>query len=95
MTNRIKLDPIQNTSKLYTAFVGTIMTALSEGRRVKKILDAAQYGAPADWPAVAAELGLVGPNANQQAQDAATILGNAMAKIDDPAIGELSRLDQG
>lgn len=95
MSNRILVDTSLNCGKMYADFVGLQLEALQKGRRIKKILDAAQYGAPADWDSVAKELGLVGVNAKQQAQDAWTILSNAMAQIEVAQIGELERLDQG
>jgi hypothetical protein len=66
------------------------------GRRIKAVLDKAQTGNPADWPAVAVELGLPATQAGADAAQAAwTMLGNAMAQIDSAAVLELSRMDQG
>lgn len=84
-----------NASKLLLQFVSSQEEALQQGRRIKAILDKAQYGAPADWQAVATELGLTGAGALQQAQDAWTIVATALTAIDVGAVAELARLDQG
>ncbi len=94
MSNRILVDLNKNCGKLLTQYVSAQVDALEKGRRIKKILDAAQYGAPADWQSVANELGLVGVNALADAQNTWTILSNAMAQIEAAQIGELGRLDQ-
>lgn len=76
-------------------FVGLQLSAIAAGRRLKAMLDSAQYGAPADWQEVANELGLSGPNALTQAQSVWTIISTAMTVLDVPATAELARLDQG
>lgn len=95
MSNRILVNTNLNCGKMLTQYVAAQIDALNKGRRIKKILDAAQYGAPADWQSVANELGLAGVNALADAQNACTILANAMVQIEVAAIGELERLDQG
>lgn len=99
MSNRIKYDQAFNTSKLLAQAVHKMLDARDSALEVQGILNAAQFGNPADWQSVADELGLTdkpGYTALQQAQDAATILANAVARIDHDAIRlELARLNQG
>lgn len=98
MSNRIQYDQAFNTSKMLAQAVHKILEARDASLEVMGILNAAQFGNPADWAAVADELGLTDkPNytAAQQAQDVTTILSNAVARIDHAAILELARLNQG
>jgi hypothetical protein len=98
MTTRIIYDQATNTSKMLAQAVHKIIDARHDALRVKAILDNAQSGVPADWPALAAELGLVdkpGYTKEQQAQDVWTIFSTAMDHVDHAAVRELSRLDQG
>jgi hypothetical protein len=97
MSTRILYDSSNKVAgKMLAKFVDSLKEALAEGRRVKAVLDAAQSGAPADWAAVAAELGLPATQAGADAAQAAwTIASNAMTAIDVAAVVELARLDQG
>jgi hypothetical protein len=98
MTVRIQVSGNTNPGKMTLQFVARLQEALAMGRRVKAVLDMAQNGNPADWPAVAAELGLVdraGYTAVAQAQDAYAVLSNAMDHVGHAAVLETSRLDQG
>lgn len=95
MTNRVLVSAGTNPGKMMLQFVARQNEALAMGRRVKAVLDKAQTGVPADWAAVAAELGLTGVDAALKAQDAYTMLSNAMAQIDSAPVLELARMDQG
>lgn len=99
MTIRIQYDQDFNASKMLAQAVHKIIDARMDALRVQGILNVAQWGNPADWPAVAAELGLTdkpGYSKEQQAQDLYTVFSNAVARIDHDAIRvELPRLDQG
>lgn len=96
-SNRI----ITNTADKQLAKMAAIATdrlldSLAEMRRIKLILDSATTGN--DWPALAVELGLVTAGSYtdaQQAQDFWTIWSNATSRIDDAAVLEMKRLDQG
>lgn len=95
-SNRILYDPTKQLSKQVAIAIDRILDSQAEMRRVKKILDNAQNGG--DWAALASELGLVtvgSYTAAQQAQDLWTIFSNATARVDDAAVTECSRLDQG
>lgn len=91
MTTRIVYSQSTQTGKSIAQAVNATLDALSQLRRMKLLLDASSSGA--DWAAVAAEVG-GGINA-QQAQDLWTVLSNAKAAVDVPAVAELARLDQG
>lgn len=98
MSDRIIVDQAFNTSKMLAQFVQKALIARDAGNRVLTLLNHAQAGNPATWSAVAAELGLTDKGAytkEAQAQDAWTIASNAMAKLNDASVIELSRLDQG
>lgn len=95
MSNRILVNPAVKAGNMLVNFISTQQVAIQQGRRIKAIIDSAQYGDPADWAAVASELGLTGQDAATQAQAVATILSNAMSQIDSAQVAELSRLDQG
>ena len=97
MSDRILYDSVNKiTGKMLAQFVDSAKDTLALGRRIKGVLDAAQFGAPADWAAVASELGLPSTQAGADAaQAAATIVANAMSQIDSAQINELARLDQG
>lgn len=92
-SNRILYDSSKQLSKQVAIAVDRLLDSQAEMRRVKKILDSAQTGG--DYAALAVELGLTGANAAQQAQDLWTIFSNATVRVDDPAVTECSRLDQG
>jgi hypothetical protein len=93
-SNRILYDSSKQLSKQVAIAVDRLLDSNAEMRRVKKILDNAQSGG--DWAALAAELGLpANATGAQQAQDLWTIFSNAAARVDDPAVTECSRLDQG
>lgn len=94
-SNRILYDAAtKQLGKMVAVAVDRILDSQAEMRRVKKILDAAQTGG--DYAALAAELGLP---ANQAGADAAqalwTIFSNATVRVDDAAVTECARLDQG
>ena len=93
MTSRVIVGTNTPAGKMLLDFVSRQQEALQLGRRIKALLDDAQFGSPADWGSVATELG--GGITAQNAQDAWTIVSNAMAAVDVPAVGELARLDQG
>jgi hypothetical protein len=106
MSNRILYNQNTQLGKMTAQVVNELITSLADLRRVKSILDAAQFGNPADWNKVAVELGLIDQNvggpsgpitytAVQQAQDLTTILANVLAQIDVAQLVELKRLDQG
>jgi hypothetical protein len=96
MSNRVLVSAGTNPGRMYLQFIARQNEALAMGQRIKAVLDKAQHGDPADWAAVAAELGIVGVNAAQIAQDAWTLLSTAMASIDSAPVRELlSRTDQG
>lgn len=95
MSNRVLVSAGTNPGKMLLQFIARQNEAIAMGRRIKAALDKAQTGVPADWAAVAAELGLVGADAALKAQDAYTILSNAMTQIDSAQVLELSRMDQG
>ena len=97
---------ITDTASKQLAKLGAIATdrlldSLAEMRRLKLVFDAATSGA--DWTALAAELGLTDRaitgggtyTKESQAQDYWTIWSNATARIDDVAVLEMKRLDQG
>lgn len=90
-TSRILYSQAGQTGKMLAQAVHAQIDALSKLRRVKVLLDKAQTGA--DWAAVAAELG--GGISAAQAQNAWTIVANALTAIDVAAAGELANLDQG
>lgn len=95
MSTRILYDSANKTTgRMLARFVDSMKDALAEGRRIKAVLDSASSAA--DWPAVAAELGLPATQAGADAAQAAwTIVSTAMGAIDVPAVAELARLDQG
>lgn len=93
MTTRVLYSQETQTGKTVAQTVNTVLEGLAAIRRLKALLDMAQSGSPADWAAVAAELG--GGITAQQAQDLWTIVSNAKAAIDVAAVAELARLDQG
>jgi hypothetical protein len=95
MTARVVIPGSTNPGKMLLQFVARQQEALAMGRRVKAILDKAQWGTPTDWLAVAEELGITGIDAATKAQEAWGIIGAAMAQIDHAAVLELARLDQG
>lgn len=95
MTSRIQVSPQTKVGSLLIAFVTNLISARHHGRRVKAILDAASYGDPADWDAVAVELGITGPDAATKAQAVWSVVSTAMSEIDSSEVAELSRLDQG
>jgi len=94
-TNRILYDAgTKQLGKLVAIATDRLLDSLAEMRRIKLIMDSATTGA--DWAALAAELGL--PANAQGATDAQslwTIFSNATARIDDAAVSEMKRLDQG
>jgi hypothetical protein len=96
-SNRIITDTgTKQLAKMGAIATDRLLDSLAEMKRIKLILDSASTGA--DWASVAAELGLVdkaGYTALQQALDYWTIFSNATARIDDPAVLELKRIDQG
>lgn len=94
-SNRILYDAAtKQLGKQVAIAVDRLLDSQAEMRRVKKILDAAQTGS--DYAALAAELGLPAttPGATA-AQDLWTIFSNATARVDDSAVTECARLDQG
>lgn len=93
MTTRIIYSQGGQTGKMLAQALNTTLEGLAELRRIKALLDKAQSGTPADWLAVATELG--GGLTATQAQEAWTIVANALTAIDVPAVAELARLDQG
>lgn len=97
MSNRIAYTQAGNTGKALAQAVNDTLVALANVRRIKALLDRAQYGAPATWADVAAELGLPATQAGEdQAQAAWSIIGAALERLDHDAIRvELARLDQG
>ena len=96
MTIRIAYDQNTQLSKMLAQAVNDILEARVSALRVQKILDMAQWGSPADWNAVAAELGLTGAAAATDAQALYSIFSAATAQLDVDAIRiELGRLDQG
>jgi len=96
MSIRVPVSAGTNPGKMYLQFIARQSEALAMGRRVKAVLDKAQWGTTADWPAVAAELGITGADAAQKAQDLYTMLSNGLAKIDSAEVLEmLSCTDQG
>lgn len=90
-TTRINYSQAGQTGKMLAQAVAAQMEALAVLRRIKLILDKAQWGN--DWAAVAAELG--GGITATQAQNAVTIVANALTAVDVAAVGELANLDQG
>lgn len=94
-TNRILYDAAtKQLGKMVAMATDRILDSLAEMRRIKLIMDSASNGA--DWAALAAELGL--PATSQGATDAQnlwTIFSNATGRIDDAAVLEMKRLDQG
>lgn len=93
-SNRIPYDPNKQLSKQVAVAVDRLLDCNAEMRRVKKILDNATNGS--DWAALAAELGLPATQAGADAAQALwTIFSNATARVDDAAVTECSRLDQG
>lgn len=101
-SNRILYDAAgKQLGKLVAIATDRLLDSLAEMRRIKLLMDASSSGA--DWPALAAELGLVDRaltgggtyTAANQAQDLWTIFSNATGRIDDPAVLEMKRLDQG
>lgn len=96
-SNRIITDT-ENKQLAKMAAIATdrLLDSLAEMRRIKLILDASTTGS--DWAALADELGLTllgAYTAAAQAQDFWTIWSNATARIDDAAVLEMKRLDQG
>jgi hypothetical protein len=96
-TTRIIYSQDGQTGKMLASAVNKWKQAQEEISRVKAILDSASSGS--DWGAVAAELGggitSTGGGGGGQAQDAWTIVSNAKTALDDAALLELARLDQG
>lgn len=96
-SNRILMDTAtKQLAKQAAIAVDRLLDSLAEMRRIKLILDAATTGS--DWASLASELGLVTVGvytAAAQAQDAWTMWSAATARIDDPAVLEMKRLDQG
>ena len=96
-SNRILMDTAnKQLAKQAAIAVDRMLDSLAEMRRIKLILDATTTGS--DWAALAAELGLTALGtytAVAQAQDTWTIWSNATARIDDAAVLEMKRLDQG
>jgi hypothetical protein len=96
-SNRIISDTSgKQLAKMAAIATDRLLDSLAEMRRIKLILDSATTGN--DWAALAIELGLttVGSyTAAQQAQDFWTIWSNATTRIDDAAVLEMKRLDQG
>ena len=94
-TNRILYDATnKQLGKLVAIATDRLLDSLAEMRRIKLVMDAASTGA--DWPALASELGLPAtPQGATNAQNLWTIFSNAVGRIDDPAILEMKRLDQG
>lgn len=95
MTSRITPMDSTRSGRMLLNFVINQMAALGQGRRILAILNSAQFGNPADWAAVATELGLVGPTREADAQAAWAIVSNVMSIIDVATVAELSRMDQG
>lgn len=99
MSQRIPYDQAFNLSKLAAQAVHQVLEARDAMVRVQRVLDMAQYGAPADWAAVADELGLIdqpGKTRLQQAADFYSIFQTATLRLDHDAVRiELARLDQG
>jgi hypothetical protein len=101
MTIRIPYSQETQTSKMLAQAINLAVNHHAEMMRVKSILDDASNGN--DWTAVAAELGLTGPTANADAQNAWTIISTYLDALNSNAsqafvkdkFGELSRLDQG
>ena len=95
MSSRILVDGTKAMSRELLEYVDALLTAREKGRRLKATLDSMAWGD--DWPQIAAELGLPNPAivSSTAAQDAWTIVSNAQAAVDVPAVAELSRLDQG
>lgn len=91
MTTRIVYSQATQTGKMLAQYVNAVFESRTQGRRLKAILDSASWNN--DWAAIAAEVG--GGFTAAQAQDLWTIVSNAQAAIDMPAVAELSRLDQG
>lgn len=90
-SNRILYSQATQTGKSVAQAVNDALTGRQSMKRVKALLDQASSGN--DWASVAAEVG--GGLTQQQAQDLWTVLSNATAKLDDAAVAELARLDQG
>lgn len=103
MTIRIPYKQTEQTSKMLAQAINLAIGHHAELSRVKAILDDAQAANPADWAAVAVELGLTGPNASADAQAAWTIVSTYLDALNTNApssfmmdkFGALSRLDQG
>lgn len=98
MTTRIICNQSYQLSKQAAQAINAVLDARLKATRVLAIMDKATWGTPADYASLAAELGLVdktGYTALQQAADFYAIFQTATIKIDDPAVRELSRLDQG
>lgn len=77
------------TGQNIATFVNEVQVVLSLGRRLMAKLNSASYGA--DWTGVETEVGGMTPG---NGQNLWTILANAMAAIDVPAVAELARLDK-
>jgi len=90
-TTRIIYDQNTQTGKMLAQAVNSMLVTLDKVKRVKAILDAASWGD--DWAAVASEVG--GNLTPEQAQALWAIFSNAAGRIDDVAVLELKRLDQG
>lgn len=106
-SNRIVVDQTKQFGKLVAIAVDRLMDSRAEIARLKKSMDAATLSN--DWPALAAELGLVAIGsytASQQAQDLWTLFSNADTVLNGTAfvnggtsskaaLDELYRADQG
>ena len=96
-SNRIISDTDnKQLAKMAAIATDRLLDSLAEMRRIKLILDSATTGS--DWASLAVELGLVTVGSYtdaQQAQDFWTIWSNATTRIDDAAVLEMKRLDQG
>lgn len=93
-TRRILYDQLNTQlGKDVASAVGAALEARARFQRVLPILYAASF--EDDFAALAAELGLTGPSAVQQATDLRSIFATAETHVSHAAVGELSRLDQG
>lgn len=95
MTTRIIYSTEGQTGKMLAQAVNDVLEARAALERIKLLLDRAQTANPADWAAIAAELG--GGITEQQAQDTWTIVATALdGHMNHDAVKvELARLDQG
>lgn len=90
-TTRILYDGGSRLGKQVATAVDRLLDSQAEMRRVKKIIDSATFNS--DWASLAAELG--GGITSQNAADLWTIFSNAAGRVDDAAVTECARLDQG